>query len=540
MRSYRIIVVTVVAVALGGCVQNSEPGVQLTVPAGDSPVAGDPPEGDTQAVGTPAIDTAAFDLPSAAVDPVVDDPSVSTPCDAWPKTPTWAELDPTGPLFGTVQMRVSANGGLLFSSAEFGGVVHRTADGQLLGSVNQVNAAAMDATWTLTAVADQPNERVRIREVTSGITLAELVVPASPVAGADWLRDLRATITPDGATAVAIMCWDQPGEGPEATVVAAWDVETGEVTLSQTLEAHCGQHYWASRPPLLTTPDSTGAVLPFPGAPILAYVDLVAGQAVLVDLDAEPVALLNKETAPFGLSPVLSLAMSPTGHAVAVVDQSAQLRLLALPTLAQLGDTVPAGLALVNQHTYVPTVESPLAWAPTGDRVAFVGTDGEPTLLDTESGEVVATLERPRLEEATPWSGPTEGFLMGFAFGPDGRTLLAAGEAGMASWRCDSIASQPVADPATETPPLVTIDTPTELVVGQTVTIGVAAQGVAETALFTLVLDDEPITGLSSFGGVIELTTWQAGVHTLAIVVDDGVSTAISAPVEVMITPADG
>ena len=517
-----------VVVALGGCAADDTPGTVVPFPVLPAPPA------TTEAA--PAPPERAPERTPPACDPLPTDtssPRVAPACEAWPIAPTWATLEPSGPLYGSVQMRVSNNGGLVFSSGEFGGVLHRTADGQLLGSVHQVSAGAMDAAWTLTAQADQPHEQVLVREVDSGITVATLSVPPTPNPESDWLRDLQTTLTPDGATAVAIMCWDQPGEGPEYTVVGAWDVATGELTVNEILSAACGQSYWASRPPLLTTADGSGALLPFPGAPVLAWVDLQTGESTLLDLDAEAADIINAPSAPFGLSPVLSVVMSPSGHEVAVVDQSSVLRRFRLPTLEPVGTPVAAGLALVNQHTYVPSVESPLAWSPSGELLAFVGPDGEPTLLDAATGEIVTTLERPTLDEQTPWSGPTEGYLLGLAFGADGLTVLANGEAGAAAWRCVDAAV-----PALDGGATVTIEVPATLTLGEPVTIGVQAEGVDETAVFTLVFDDEPLPSLASLGAAIELTTWQEGTHTLAVIVDDGLTSAISEPVTVTIQPA--
>lgn len=459
-------------------------------------------------------------------------PAQPTPAaKAWPSEPSWVGANSGNGLFGPITLRVSDNGGLVFASGEFGGSIHRTADGVLVSDIHQLTGHALDGGWNLTAQPMTHEETLHIREVQSGITVAELAVPPSPGAEADWLREMQATISVDGSRAAAFMCWDQPGEGPTFAVVAAWDLNTQALLLEQQLATPCGENYYGRRHTLRVTQDGEALVIALPGTQTLVHVDMSTGVATeqIVDIPLAPG--INAEGAPFGDTPVLAMEIAPDGSEVAIADQSSNVRRFALPTLEPIG-VIAAGYAAINEFSYVPTIESPLTWSPNSQLLAFVSPTGEPALFDRAADAVVATLTRPKLGEQGTFSGPnTDGHLMGLGFTPDGQTFVAVGEAGIAGWRCVD-ADQPVLLATAN----VSFSAPTSGVKGETILVVVSAEGVAPAAVFTLVVDGQPLPGRSSMGAPIELNTWQEGEHTLQVMVDDGVNSATSAMAPLSVT----
>ncbi len=531
-----------------GCAYDPTPGASIGQVAGpDDPTTSTTAPADTPAAPgeTPAepVDTPAqpVDTPAEPIDTPVDTPAepVDTPgtaptvaCDAWPEAPTWTVPDPSGPLFGAVSMTISPNAGLLMGSGEFGGTVHRTADGLMLGG-HPLVAGTVDDAWALSARPVEHEERVALFALKSGVEIASLPVPATPDPEKDWLSALSATLTPQGHRAIAGACWRAVGQDPGDLVITTWSVTTQQPISSTVLPGICDDHMsWPRRPMLIATPDGD-AVIATPGMGRILHVDLLTGAATATKIDVAATTPINSDWAPYGMKPVMTTALSPTGDELAIVTHAGQVQRFALPSLLPLGTPIMAGLAVVNQHTYIPSVESPLAYSPDGTLLAFIDGEGEPNLLETATGELVKTFHRPLLEEATPWSGPTDGYLSGLKFGADGQTLFASGEAGLSAWRCDE----------TEVPPMQGAEAPiflgpTAVVVGQEAVYSIHAPAFTDATVFSLVVDDEPVRYVASFGTQIRFTSWEEGEHTVALLADDGAKTAISAPITVTVLPA--
>jgi hypothetical protein len=203
-----------------------------------------------------------------------------------------------------------------------------------------------------------------------------------------------------------------------------------------------------------------------------------------------------------------------------------------MPSLDLL-ETLEVGVFGVHQHSYMPSIQSPLAWSPDSRRLAITNTDGEPTVLDVTNNTPPIVLHRPRLTgDDYGLSLPgSPGYLLAIAFSPNGHGLVALGEAGLSGWFGQAPASVELEPP---TPSVASAFATVEK--GVELPIEVYVEGFSDLAVRTLIVDGEMIPGQSAFAGALAFSSWQAGSYLVQVRVDDGVRTVISKPMLVKVT----
>jgi hypothetical protein len=209
-----------------------------------------------------------------------------------------------------------------------------------------------------------------------------------------------------------------------------------------------------------------------------------------------------------------------------VTDHGARLTLWNLEDLAAEGEPYQAGLVGINQMSYGPSLESPVAFSNDGSLIAHLDPAGEAVVRRISDGQVLLDIPRPPVE--TERLG-LELFnsATAFRFTPNDTGLLVAFEAGMELWQCPDLA--PVPSPGILGP--VTLQGPTGLKKGDKGTWIASADHDGQPILFRFILDGDIIE--TDLEGILELQLYDEAAHSLQVIADDGVNTAASTLLEI-------
>ena len=443
--------------------------------------------------------------------------------------PTWHVATSGQDFLGPYSVRFSVGGDLVSAGGDYVSYVHRTIDGAPLGIPTDHSAAVMDTAWEVTASTRYP-DMLEVKAVQADVVLSWFPLPGSPLVSAPWLRATYPAISPDGGRAAVLMCWDQVGEGETTSTLTVWDLATETEALSLDLGVGCKDGSLGSRQYLQFNHDGDWMVIVLPGTYTLLTVDVLTGHTSVLDIEAISDGEVVEH--PGYADPVLALALTPDGKQLAISTRHGQAHRIAMPSL-ELLETLSVGVFRVHQHSYMPSLQSPLAWSPDSRQLAMTNEDGEPTILDVTNNTVPFILRRPRLTgDDYGLSLPgSPGYLLAMAFRPDGNGLVTLGEAGLSGWLGHDVA--PVDEAPTAS---VAASTASKIVKGTEFPVNVYAKGFSDLAVRTLLVDGTMRPGQSAFGGPLVFGAWQTGTYTIQVQVDDGVRTAVSPPLSVTVT----
>jgi len=201
-------------------------------------------------------------------------------------------------------------------------------------------------------------------------------------------------------------------------------------------------------------------------------------------------------------------------------DVSGEIMQWSFPNLSPLMSIPDVGLMFLNRRSYMPVDASPLAFSSDGLLLAHVNGHGEVVIVNTESGQIIHTLERLSFdaEGAERWGNtgdePTQ-----FHFTPDGLGIVIQYTGGLAHFRCeDAPLSMPVEDTT------VTLDGPTRIYVGQNARFTASQTGFDQIHGYAFYIDGEHITRPST-GHQIGWTFQHPGRYEVTVQVIDGLST---------------
>ena len=489
------------------------------------------------AVAWVAATPSSVQLLSAADDHIVNKPLVLPelvlPAPIYAE-PTWHVADSGQDFLGPYSVKFSQGGALVSAGGDHVGVVHRAVDGRALGIPAKYSPAVMDSDWNISATVIHP-DRLQVNDVRTDALLTEFVLPEAPREETPWLRATYPAVAPDGEHVGVLMCWDQVGPGSTTSTLVVWDVASEQPIFSQDIGIGCRDGSLGSRQYIQFTSQGDRVIIVQPGTYTLVTVDILTGQVATLDL--EEVSFGEVIEHPYYSDPVLALAVAPNGEQLAVSTRHGEAHRIDIASLEVL-ETVDVGAFHVHQHSYMPSIQSPLAWSPDSTRLAVVNDDGEPALLNVTDMSAPIVLRRPRLTgDDYGLSLPgSPGYLLALAFSPDGAGVVALGEAGLSGWFDLSAPSQQASGAVS-----LVISTFNSAVKGDDLTINVQATGFADLAVRTLLVDGRLVPGQSAFSGDLTFRSYQSGVFQIQVQVDDGVRTAITEPLQVSIQePAKG
>ena len=432
-------------------------------------------------------------------------PAATALCDDL--APAWASALPDWTTYGRSLMQVSPSGTLLaHTSATLGGGVFVRADD---GAVVRGDGAlgGLDPAWRHVVGVDDAGT-ITVRDSVTSAVVREAAAPPAP-SGDGWFFGTRPIFSKDGGAVVTLDCWDHPATSEGVASVREIDLASGAATTVSIGNA-C---YWSREAFMIAGPrrsvflvgvgDNTVTRVSFEDNAVVASGDLFDGS--LAELIGA--AYIGPPDVP-----VIGAALSPDGGTLAVVTRDGYLRSIDAATLEADGAPMKVGLAVANGNTYMPTIESPLAFSPDAKYLAFLATDGRVSVLERETGEVLVALDGPF--EGEPSLGSWSNAPMAIAFAPSAITV--GFEGGLARWAC----------PGTTTPASGSLDVaatgPSTARYGDFVTFSIDARGSDRPMVRWIEIDGEQLGGGSISPDLRLYVSVPAGVHTIQAFADDG------------------
>ncbi len=530
MRAEIQVIITAVALVLSGCNGAADP---YLLGGDDAPAADDAiDEADIVLAEdtVPALDAAPPDTIPEDVGPMPL-PSLAS-CGA---APIWTTATDTYEIiYGSPQLTIAPGGAL---AARAGGgplAYYRMTDGEALGTAWGAGwDETLDDDWSRRMVVVQQGDDaawVEIQDARTGELLHVEDALPSPDPDLTWLRLMRGFLTPDGAHLATLTCWSKIPSDVSVARIKVLDLESGEAGPVVDLDVDCDDNLWPRAAPGVLSDDGRRLAVTFMEHPEVYVVDLEAGTAVAFDpIGALPDATPVNENWGYGNTAVLSIALSPSGDAMALSDRAGRVTRWSLPGLEPLGTPWDAGLVGINQFTYGPSMESPVAWSADGAFLAHLDGDGEAVIRRASDGEILLTLERPDLIPPDWTADEIFNPATAFRFNEDGAGVLVSFEMGLALWRCPGAAPTP--EPASIGP--VSIDGPVTVdpTTNHTWTASAVTEG--QPVLFRLLRDGEPFS--AGLRGVLTTNFYEPGVHTIQAIADDGVTQETSPVLEVLV-----
>ena len=448
---------------------------------------------------------------AAAEGPVADPADGPVVRGTSPRAPRTCEVELVwadrleGFAYGHHLIQMSPNGALAANTSMYGGQVVRTGDGAIFAGVTALSG--MDASWRRAArIGD--DGAIEVVDAATGEVIARSDLPAAPSADADWYRASSATVSADGSMAFALDCWSSGADDHEA-IVRTWPVTEHASPREVPLGVGCTRE-WSTRRFVAPSDDGGDVVVVGLHESHVARVDARSGELLLARLAAGEPAEAARAFGPVDMT--LSMDRAGSGGPVAVVTADARMHLLDGDTLEPLLEPRAVAVDVGNSHTYMPTVDSPVAIDAASDRMALVAEDGRVSIAQLSTGEEIGRIDAPFEEPTEPWSGKPN-LPMGLRFG-DG-FLLVSYEGGMARVGCDAGRGAPASDTL-----VVRAAVDPDPTTAGAFAIHTYVEGTDEPVLRWIEGEHGPMS-IASLAP--ELTTWAAaGTHTLRVVAHDG------------------
>jgi hypothetical protein len=168
-------------------------------------------------------------------------------------------------------------------------------------------------------------------------------------------------------------------------------------------------------------------------------VDLVARSHTVIDATPDPEAMAEAHPRTPSL---VSLAVSPDGASVVAVVGTGKIRLWDLNTMEERAPMGDAKLFAIDQRSYMPSMESPIAFSKGGALFAYFNSESDVVVVSTQTGEPVAVLEGSQFSFNRDEEHPFDAFgnvgneAIRLEFLGDNSGLLANYKGGITLWRC--------------------------------------------------------------------------------------------------------
>jgi len=174
-------------------------------------------------------------------------------------------------------------------------------------------------------------------------------------------------------------------------------------------------------------------------------VDLVARSHTIIDATVDQADLEE----PHHRTPnLVSLAVSPDGESVVAVVGSGKVRIWDLNTMEEQVAMGEAKLFAIDQRSYMPSMESPMAFSKGGEFFAYFNTESDAVVVSTQTGDTVAVLEGSQFQFGEDGDQPFDAFgnvgneALRLEFLGDNSGLLANYKGGITLWRCTDAMDQ--------------------------------------------------------------------------------------------------
>lgn len=435
----------------------------------------------------------------------------------------WADdAYPWAGAYHPVTLAVAPGEGLLVRTSYFDAQVGRVRDGAPIATAP---IAPMDDAWRRSVEVDDGTATVTVRDVASGERVR--TIERSPIDDG-WTLRLGAVLSRDGETALVLQCASHAERSDPQASVRAIDLATGAETRV-TLPGACGSAWVPGAPALhaieggaivvgMRSPgpevdEETGAWLSAAG---VASVDLGSGRAtVAFPVDPSVLAPVDGPFSHVARADAVVLAAAVTDDELAIVARDGMLRRLDPRTLAPVAEPIRVPIFSANWDTYMPSVESPVAYSEGGALLAHVSGETTVAIRSTDTGAIVATLDLPFT--ARPDGGvPTP---MAMRFVRDG--LIVTSSHGIARYACGGEGAA-LARPDGELS--VHARGPASVRLGEPIAFRVDVENASLPAVRTIVIGGRNPMG--SLGPDVRAYSYEAGTWEVEAIVDDGVRQA--------------
>lgn len=335
-----------------------------------------------------------------------------------------------------VSLHVAPGGALLGERAHLRARVIRMRDGQMVAPLDDL---AIDATWSRAIAIDGDGGPITVRALASGEVVR--AIDRLPLEDG-WRASAITAFSIDGARALVLECGSSSSLERERTTFRAIELATGAETRVE-LAMICADAWSDGAPRIFSLDERTALVTglrePGPSVPDgmsvpvlgIARIDLVAGTAITAT-PSEPTLATPRGPTPHGgeRADRRILAIAAAGSEIAIAATDGMLRRLDAATLAPIAAPIPVPTFIANWDTFLPSVESPVAYSEDGSLFAHLGDESAIVLRETAGGAIVATLSLPFARRPDGGTAP----VMAIAIVEDG--VIAASSHGWARWAC--------------------------------------------------------------------------------------------------------
>ena len=330
------------------------------------------------------------------------------------------------------------------------------------------------------------------------------------------LHHMFSVVSHDSARVVVLSC------DARDSIVSTYSGHTGRRELNLKLPVRCPLGLPGAHHQLVLSQDGLNLAFVVSHTAEVVIVNLSEGHHFTINVQDDVDASEEGEERIRSFSPIAGMAMSPDGQHLAVVGGSGSVRLWDVQTMEEhltLGDS---GLFHMNQRSYMPSTEAPLAFSHNGELLAFFNDDEDIEIVSVASGDTVSILEGSDFsfgEEGRDSMGNFGSEAFKLEFLGDDSGLLVSYIAGAALWRCASAMNRGGRS-----------DLPVHLGGPVTLTVGEPGQFTATHLGHVAIhghafLVDGVLVEAASTGRHLSWTPEVAGLHIIEVEVRDGLNT---------------
>jgi len=246
---------------------------------------------------------------------------------------------------------------------------------------------------------------------------------------------MYALVSDDASRVVVLAC------GADESVVTTFSGRTGRRELSLSLPVHCPLGLPGANNQFVMSHDGLHLAFSISHRSQIAVVDMRQSSHSIIDLNTEDESTDVADHNVRSFSDLAGMAIAPTGAHLVLIGRSGRVRLWDLASRHELASLGLSGLFHINQRSYMPSSEAPVAFSRSGKRIAFFNQDGDVEVVDVVSRETLTVLPGSDFgfENGTLDGMGNEGseaFKLEFLEGDAG--LLISYMGGVAVWRCES------------------------------------------------------------------------------------------------------
>ena len=427
-------------------------------------------------------------------------------------------------VYGSPNLAVSPNQALLMRWGGGPATYFRMSDGTYLGQDSWMAESVFDDQWQIRVDSRYLGDgyEFQISSARSGSVEGILPTPTPPDRPEAYINSTRVIMAPGGEHLALLACFYDPAVSSSLVRVRGYDLNTGNAGPVVEVVGDCHTAIWPSSSPAALSTDGSTLILSFSDSSVLHSIQLASGEVHSVDaMDGKTAIEPFNGFDAYDRQDILAVAISPDNSQVAASNVAGEITFHDAVTLAPINRILKTAYVGINEYTYGPSVESPLAYNPSGNRLAHLDETGEAVVTDLHSGETLLTFPRPEIAQEQYASPHALNPATAFAFDADGKGLLIAWEFGVSYWRCLD-APDPDFDAVLEN---LTVEGPSQAMSQDVnewaVTSKNSGQPVVHQFFFNTEQNEAPVQ--ANLTGEFSLQSYTPGTFDVQFVVDDGV-----------------